>query len=157
MLHRVLKISVLMANEMFVDHWWTASNEVNNRLLTMRYIDIFLLIAYAVCLSVGQVLFKFSSQSLAGGSSSINDVIMRLAASPSFWSAIIIYGALTVLWVWILSRVTLVAAYPFVALCFVLVPVMSRLAFGERIGAGYIMGTGLIMAGLGLIFLEVGK
>ena len=123
----------------------------------MRLTDILLLVAYAVFMSIGQVIFKYSSQSLVGAESGAFGILHRLAMSPTFWLAIVLYGALTVLWVWILSRVSLVAAYPFVALCFVLVPIMSRYAFGERVGANYLIGSALVLAGLGFIFGEIGK
>ena len=123
----------------------------------MKRSDAFLLIAYAVCLSFGQILFKYSAKNLTDRPCGISCLVDRLANSASFWFAVTIYGLLTLFWVWILSRVSLVTAYPFVALCFVLVPAMSWVAFGERVGGAYVLGTILILAGLGLIFMEVGK
>ena len=65
-----------------------------------------------------------------------------------FRPAAALYAGLTVFWTWLLSRVPLSHAYPFVALGFVFVPAMAWAWFGERVGAGYVVGLLLIVAGL---------
>lgn len=115
------------------------------------------LVIYAVLLSAGQVLFKYVSKSLEKNASGPLEVVTKLLGTPTFWLAIVLYGVLAMLWIWILSRVSLVAAYPFAALCFVLVPIMSHFAFGERVGTNYVIGAALLLIGLGFIFSEVSQ
>ena len=54
-------------------------------------------------------------------------------------------------WTWLLGRVPLNYAYPIVALCFVLVPLMSWLFFGERAGPMYFVGLLFIVIGIAII------
>ena len=48
-----------------------------------------------------------------------------------FFVALILYAALTVLWVWILSFTQLSRAYSFLALAFALTPALGCLVFAE--------------------------
>jgi drug/metabolite transporter (DMT)-like permease len=112
-------------------------------------LDVALLVVYSLALSLGQVLFKFAAP-LAADARGL-DLLLRLARSPAFVGAAALYAALTVYWTWLLSRVPLSRAYPFIALCFVFVPLFARLFFGERILASYLVGVALIVAGLGVI------
>jgi drug/metabolite transporter (DMT)-like permease len=68
-----------------------------------------------------------------------------------FIGAILLYVALTVLWVWILTFTPLSRAYPFVALAFALTPLLGGLVFGEPIGTRLILGIVLILGGLLLV------
>ena len=52
-----------------------------------------------------------------------------------FLGAVLLYAALTVLWVWILTFTPLSRAYPFVALAFALTPLLGALVFAEPISA----------------------
>lgn len=115
----------------------------------MTRLDAALLVVYALALSLGQVLFKFAAP-IAADARGL-DLLLRLARSPAFVCAAALYAALTVYWTWLLSRVPLSRAYPFIALCFVFVPLMARLFFGERIVPAYLVGVALIVAGLGVI------
>ena len=73
-------------------------------------------------ISLGQILFKRAA--------------MQLPASPGLadwllngWllAALVLYGATTLLWVWILRHVPLHLAYPFMGLAFLMVPVLEWL------------------------------
>ena len=76
------------------------------------------------------------------------------SGSPAFCStgiffvALILYAALTVLWVWILSFTPLSRAYLFVALSFAIVPVAGTVLFAEPISPRLMIGLGLILCGL---------
>jgi multidrug transporter EmrE-like cation transporter len=108
-------------------------------MVIMRYL---LLIAFAVLLSSGQVLFKLAA--MAGNAKSFPLALCNgwLAA------ALMVYAIATVLWVWILRTTQLSIAYPFVALGFVLVPLAAHYLFGEPFAARQVLGTLLIIAGL---------
>jgi drug/metabolite transporter (DMT)-like permease len=58
------------------------------------------------------------------------------AAMGYFFVALILYAALTVLWVWILSYTPLSRAYPFLALAFALTPALGCLVFAEPLRYG---------------------
>jgi undecaprenyl phosphate-alpha-L-ara4N flippase subunit ArnE len=121
----------------------------------MTRLDTLLLVLYAFALSLGQVLFKYASPVAANARGF--DLVVGLARSPAFVAAAALYAGLTVYWTWLLSRVPLSRAYPFIALCFLFVPLMARLFFGERTPPTFLVGLALIVAGLGVITLGAAR
>ncbi len=93
--------------------------------------QILLLILYAAGMAGGQLLFKLAA--------------LRLP------TALILYAALAVLWVWILTFTPLSRAYPFVALAFALTPIAAAYAFAEPMTARLAAGIAAIMVGLFLV------
>jgi drug/metabolite transporter (DMT)-like permease len=113
--------------------------------MIMRLYQIVLLLIYPLGLALGQALFKLASANMtqAGRPS-----FLLLLSSVPFYLALILYGALTVLWVWLLSGVPLSRAYPFVALSFIFTPIFAVVAFNESVTPNYIVGLCLIIGGL---------
>ena len=80
----------------------------------------------------GQVLFKMAA--LKG----VADVPMverlfSMMLNRFFAAAVLLYAALTVLWVWILNFTPLSRAYVFVALAFAVTPLLGAFVFAEPI------------------------
>ena len=103
------------------------------------------LIAFPVLIAVGQLLFKIASRSLGDADAA---GLAGLALNPFLIAALALYGAGTVLWLFMLKRVALSQAYPFMALSFCLVPVISWLWLGETLSWRNGAGAALIIAGL---------
>jgi drug/metabolite transporter (DMT)-like permease len=78
----------------------------------------------------------------------IGERLVGLLSNGYFLTALALYAALTVLWVWVLSFTPLSRAYPFLALAFVLTPAFAALVFGEPLSLRLIVGTALILGGL---------
>lgn len=104
------------------------------------------LAVFSTMLAIGQLLFKKAGLSMRG--IPLRDGLLGLAQLPAFYAAIILYAAATFLWVWLLSRVTLMQAYPWVAAGIVIVPLLSAAIFGERVASTYWVGAALIIAGI---------
>jgi multidrug transporter EmrE-like cation transporter len=104
------------------------------------------LLLFSVCLSSGQILFKFA----ADHSQKITSLpgLVHLLGSPFLWPALALYAGATLLWIFLLQQVPLSRAYPFAALGFVLVPFCSYFLFGENISLRFIAGTSLILVGI---------
>ena len=119
----------------------------------MSALQIGLLLAYSIGMSIGQLLFKLASDSTLGaeGATSVGHQILRLGVNPFFLVAISMYFALAVLWVWILSFTPLSRAYPFVAAAFVVTPLLSHLFFHEPLDLRFGLGLLLIISGLVLV------
>ena len=64
-----------------------------------------------------------------------------------------LYGIASLAWIFVLRKVPLALAYPFVALSFVLVPLFSRYFFGEPLTVAYFAGAACIVLGIGVIAL----
>ena len=109
--------------------------------------QIALLVAYALALAGGQLLFKMAA-TRGGGDGSFGERIAASLLNGYFAVAVILYAALTVLWVWILSFTPLSRAYPFVALAFAVTPALGAMMFSEPLSVRLVIGIALILAGL---------
>lgn len=98
----------------------------------------------------GQFLWKYGMQRSTGGFGSIGG-IFQLFLSPYVLSGLAMYGAATVLWLYILSRVPLSQAYPIQSLAYIIAVVGAYYIFGEPLNAAKIVGCILILAGVSLI------
>ena len=65
-----------------------------------------------------------------------------------FVVAVLLYAALSLLWVWLLTFTPLSRAYPFVALAFALTPLLGIVIFGEPFSSRLAIGIALILCGL---------
>lgn len=98
-----------------------------------------------LCISIGQLLFKKAAAALPS-------TLSLLALVQNGWliAALVLYGATTLAWIWILRHVPLHMAYPFMGLAFLIVPMLAWLLLGEPIGWRTLAGGALIMAGVAL-------
>jgi uncharacterized membrane protein len=94
-------------------------------------------------MSLGQVLFKVSAESL-NETGSIFATRTFLILSGTFGVYIVVsFG-----WVWVLRKAQLGEVFPFYSLAYILVPLASYHFFGERFSDGYLLGVALIISGL---------
>lgn len=104
-----------------------------------------LLVLTPVMIAIGQVLFKVTSERLlAGGDAPFYSIVFQ----PTFILALTIYGSATLIWIFVLKSVPLGYAYSFMALTFVIVPVLAAWLLGETLTIKYALGTALIMTGM---------
>lgn len=96
-------------------------------------------------ISIGQVLFK-------QGASSIKDATQWQDWVLNGWllAALILYGATTLAWIWVLRNAPLRLAYPFMGLAFLLVPCLGWLFLGEPLRVATLTGGALILIGIAL-------
>jgi drug/metabolite transporter (DMT)-like permease len=97
-------------------------------------------------LAAGQILFKSAALSMPALDSLARAT--NVLQVPVLWLAVLLYGAATLLWIYLLQTVPLSRAYPFAALGFVLVPAAGVFLFGEKVSVGYLLGAALIVSGL---------
>ena len=96
----------------------------------------------------GQVLFKQAAGRIGGFGGA---ELMRLFLDPVFIAAVALYGLATIVWVYTLSVTPLSIAYSFMALSYLIVPLFAWWLLGEAIPPRYLIGTGLILAGMVVI------
>jgi drug/metabolite transporter (DMT)-like permease len=109
-----------------------------------------LLLAYAAGMAGGQLLFKAAALRYASDAP-LGERLLSLIQNVYFLAAIVLYVALTVFWVWILTFTPLSRAYPFVALAFAITPLLAGFVFGEAVTARLMIGIGFILGGLLLV------
>lgn len=109
-----------------------------------------ILVFYAIALAGGQLLFKLAALRFEPGSTSVQNIV-SLALNPFLIMAVLLYGVLSVVWVWVLRSVPLSTAYPFVALAFVLTAACGILLFKEPFSSRLVLGGLMIVTGLFVI------
>lgn len=106
-----------------------------------------LLIITPIVISIGQVLFKISSDTIDG----LKHPWM-IVFDKYFILALFLYGASTVMYVFALKYVPLNKGYMFMSLAFIIVPILSYCFLCEPINLQYILGILLIISGIVLTF-----
>jgi drug/metabolite transporter (DMT)-like permease len=97
-----------------------------------------------VCgIATGQVLFKVGANALRE-----NGGKLLSTGGAVVVAAIMLYGLMTLAWIWVLQRSELGKIYPLMALAFILVPVASHFLFGESFTWRYALGVVLLVTGI---------
>jgi drug/metabolite transporter (DMT)-like permease len=112
--------------------------------------QIVVLCGYAAGMAGGQVLFKVAALRFAGDAP-LAERVLGLAHNWAFLLAIVLYLALGLLWLWILSFTPLSRAYPFVALAFAITPVLATALFAEPMTVRLAIGIAVVLCGLILV------
>ena len=111
-------------------------------------INLVSLMIFATSLAVGQVMFKRVGLVIRG--QPLFDGLLSLLTQPAFYFVLGIYGFSAFLWVWILSRIPLSQAYPWVATGVAIVPLLGWYVFDEHVGPLFWFGVALILAGISM-------
>jgi drug/metabolite transporter (DMT)-like permease len=102
----------------------------------------------------GQVALKMgvgrASTAAVQAAGSVSTLVAAFS-SPLVWLGLALYGVGALAWILVLTRLDLSLAYPFLALNFVLIAIVSRLFLGETIPALRWGGIAVICVGILLI------
>ena len=112
----------------------------------MSALQTILTLTVVVGIASGQILWKLAADSVSANGAV--DAVRQLAISPQFIGGLALYGAMTCLWIFVLQSAPLSRAYPFFALTFILVPILSTLFLSESISVMTMLGAGLIVTGI---------
>ncbi|MDO8886361.1 EamA family transporter [Candidatus Oleimmundimicrobium sp.] len=115
-----------------------------------------LLILVSVCLAVaGQILLKIGMTQVGviGGSSVVNwrETLLKIIVVPQVWLGLLLYVISAISWLVVLSRVDLSFAYPFAALGYALVVLVSWVYLKESISL--LRWLGVLIICVGVIFI----
>jgi len=107
----------------------------------------FLLLGVLLCTTYGQIIIKARANVV---SPKVDDggYFASMLLDPWVLSALVAVAAAGFFWLAAIRRVDLTFAYPFVALTFVSVPVISYYLLGEALSVGRLVGIALIVAGV---------
>jgi drug/metabolite transporter (DMT)-like permease len=102
-----------------------------------------LTLACVIAISAGQILFKLAARAADGAAgfpwSLFNGYLLM---------ALVVYGAATLLWVWVLKTLPLNVAYPFMGLAFVIVPLLGAWLLNEPLDWRHLAGGVIIAVGV---------
>lgn len=89
----------------------------------------------------------FQASMDSGGTS----VLFAAITSPLIWLGLMIYVVSVAMWLWVLSKVDLSVAYPFVGISFLITLAFGIFLLDEAVSQSRIVGTILITAGCILV------
>ncbi len=75
-------------------------------------------------------------------------IFLQVLTTPSVMLGLVCFGLIAVVWLFVLSRIPLSSAYPFVALGICVTVTAGYLSFGEALSAWKIIGVALILTGI---------
>lgn len=108
-----------------------------------------------VCLTaLAQVLLKLgmsSSNIQQAMEGQFKSVYWLALTSPLIWGGMLCFGASAGLWLIVLGKLEVSAAYPLTSLGIVLTTVSGILLLGESVSLNKLLGVGLIIAGVLLL------
>lgn len=119
-------------------------------------LTVFALILFSVFLSAtAQIVLKTGmsqpaiSAAMAGGEPLA--IALQLLQSPGVIGGLGLYFLGAVAWLFVLARVEVSYAYPFVGIGFILTMLFGKFLLGDSIGAARMVGTLLVTSGVVLI------
>ncbi|MBC6907154.1 small multi-drug resistant family protein [Saccharophagus sp. K07] len=110
----------------------------------------FVVILFTVFLSAcAQLMLKMGAAATlgVGQPSTPYELVVKVMFSPLILSGIFTYGVSVLIWIWVLSRVELSIAYPFVGLSFIFTLLFGMFFLGEAVNFSKIIGTLMIVGG----------
>jgi undecaprenyl phosphate-alpha-L-ara4N flippase subunit ArnE len=110
----------------------------------MNFLQIILVLATVGLLSIGQVLFKLAAIEIVN----LDKGIFVGIVNQKLIIALVVYALATGMWVLALMRTPLYLAYPFVAMAFIIVPVLSHWLIGEPLKLNTFIGALIILFGV---------
>ena len=118
---------------------------------------LILFILCSVLLSAGsQVLLKFGMtapavKAVLAGRDNPLQILLTIFTSPWVLIGLACFGLSAVVWLFVLSKIPLSSAYPFVALGIAITVVAGRFLFGEPISAAKLIGVVIILVGISTV------
>jgi multidrug transporter EmrE-like cation transporter len=119
-------------------------------------IQIMALVLLSVAMSsIAQVILKtgMSSPAVEGVIRSCDPVAIALAISTNAWvlGGLSLYFLSAIIWLFVLARVEVSQAYPFVGIGFIITMLMGRFLLGDEVSLSRFAGTILVALGVALI------
>lgn len=100
-------------------------------------------------LSLGQVILKLFAAELSHFTLSLSGLLQNSGLISKYFILLgVTYGSVFCLWIFVLQKMELSRAFPFAALTFVFVPLLSYLFLNETISMSTILGAGVIIVGI---------
>ena len=116
----------------------------------MTYIQFFVILITVFMSACAQLLLKLGMNKVEEKGGLLEGGIMSLVQavfSPLVFSGIFVYGVSVLVWLWVLSKVDLSIAYPFVGVSFIFTLLFGIFLLDESLNVYKIIGTLMIACG----------
>ncbi len=108
--------------------------------------------------SIAQIFLKFGMNNMSKSISSLGiGNVISLITNFHVVVGGTLYATSFIIWLYVLSRVKLSYAYPFISLSYVIVAVLGFLILDERISSAAVAGIILVVVGVYLIGMDIGS
>lgn len=126
------------------------------RLDAMMNSTLFLLILFSTALSaLAQICLKYGMSRtavvdalLSGG---LANVALAILLNAWILGGLLLYGTSAISWLFVLAKVEVSYAYPFVALGFILTMILGKVLLGDELSLMRVLGTCVVVAGLVIV------
>lgn len=127
-------------------------------MLNTRPLVFTLIIASVACSACAQLMLKIG-MSRSATSSALADpgllkMLLSIAMNPWVIAGLSLYFFGAVIWLFVLARVQLSFAYPFVGIGFILTMILGKYVMGDDISLQRMLGTLLVVGGVLLIAID---
>lgn len=117
---------------------------------------IFSLILFSTALSaLAQICLKYgmSRASVANALQTGDPFTIVMAILLNIWvlGGLLLYGTSAISWLFVLAKVEVSYAYPFVAIGFILTMILGKLLLGDALSLTRVVGTLVVVAGLVIV------
>jgi len=112
---------------------------------------ILIILSGILCASLGQVFWKIGMNAVGAIDNFSFSGIVSMFMNPLVFLGLCMYGLSTIFWLIALSQKDLSYVYPFIALTFIIVLLLSKFLLHENVGIYRIVGTLVIISGLVLV------
>jgi len=106
--------------------------------------------------SIAQILLKFGMRNFGKNLSLSITVIPSLISNMYVIFGAVLYAMSFILWLYVLSKVKVSYAYPFISLSYVLVAVLGTFMLGEKLTISAWLGICFVVIGVVLIGVSIG-
>ena len=118
--------------------------------------SIFALVVFSVgCSALAQIALKHgmaqTSVQVALGSDALLPIAVAIISNPFVVGGLMLYGGSAVVWLFVLARLDVSVAYPFVALGFLITMALGCFLLGEDLTVRKVLGTLVVMLGVYLV------
>jgi drug/metabolite transporter (DMT)-like permease len=101
-------------------------------------------------ISLGQMLLKMAALNLKNPDA-MGIWVAGYCINVYLIGGVFLLGMSTLLWIWVLRTLSLSIAYPFMAMAFILVPLLAHFLLQEPIGWRNLAGGALIVIGVAVV------
>lgn len=128
----------MSAREQIMQYWWLIALSISTSVIAQTVIKM-----------------GISQPDNEIGASGLLSLVVTIFQSPMILVGLGLYGIGALSWIAVLGRLDLSYAYPFLALNFVLITLVSRLVLGETVPTLRWLGLGFICVGIVIVAQSV--
>jgi multidrug transporter EmrE-like cation transporter len=121
----------------------------------MNFISFSLIITGVLLNAAAQLLLKAGTNAVGHFEFHVDNILpigLKLALQPHIMTGMACYAVSLVVWIMALSRVPVSVAYPMLSIGYVVNAVVAHFWLGEPLAAQKLLGIGLIILGVYVVF-----